>query len=71
MVAELEHLLDRQHPPLAEARQPDHDQLHLPAAVIGPRVDDVADVLPVPILHAAAEQVPATVVSHETKLRLV
>ena len=70
MIAELEHLLDRQHPPLGEARQPDHDELHVPAAVGGPRVHHMADVLPVRVLQAAAEQVAATVVAHMSKLRL-
>jgi hypothetical protein len=56
--AESDHRVGWQHPPLAEAREPDDDHLELPAAVVGPRVDDTPDVLSVAVLNLQSEQVP-------------
>ena len=58
----------RQHPPLAEAGEPDHDHVELPPAVLGPRVDDLPDLFPVAVLNPQSEQVPPSHTFHMPRI---
>ena len=50
-------VFDRQHAALAELLQPHDDQLDLPAAVVGPGVDDPPDLLPMTVKDSVTEEV--------------